>query len=568
MRQPSNSTHNSSRAHNPGQRDDQGQRPSRRRRRRPRPAGKSSEGSTRPHTRSRNAGPRPQTPRPESSSAFKALGLHNEILCALDQSGYQSPTPIQSQAIPPVLRGRDLLGCAQTGTGKTAAFALPILDLLNRSEPGPRGNRLPRALVLAPTRELAAQIHASFEQYGRFLPLRSTVVFGGVSKRPQTTALRRGVDVLVATPGRLLDLMGEGVLELSNIEIMVLDEADRMLDMGFIHDVKRIVAATPDERQTLLFSATLPPTIEKLAAETLDDPVDVAVAPVSSTIETTEQLLYSVDRPRKLSLLYTLLQNQEMQRVLVFSRTKHGANKVAKKLSGAGVATEALHGNKSQAARERALDGFKRGQVRVIVATDLAARGLDVKGLSHVINLDLPNEPETYVHRIGRTGRAGAVGVALSFCAPEERGHLASIERLTRTPLDRLDLPSLLSLPVPKTPSTSASPQESTSSPSKANARTRNRNKSRRDPRGPASERPSRPSSTHASGKSRRRSDDGGSIAHDSDSPKSGRGRGRKTTRPKDGAGTSGASQSPNQAPWWGGARKSRGRGGRPRHAR
>jgi len=379
-------------------------------------------------------------------SAFAELGLKPELQQAIAAAGYTEPTPIQVQAIPPALAGHDLLGCAQTGTGKTAAFALPILQRLASERPA--GGVPVRALVLAPTRELAAQIGQSFERYGARSGLRTTVVFGGVSKRPQTTALRRGVDVLVATPGRLLDLMGERVISLAAVQVLVLDEADRMLDMGFIHDVRRVVRAIPRERQTMLFSATLPEEIRELAQDVLVDPVRVAVTPVASTVESTEQRVFAIDKPSKVDLLYTLLQDDAMARVLVFTRTKHGADKVARKLARAGVGAAALHGNKSQNARERALAGFKQGRTRVIVATDIAARGLDVKGLSHVVNFDLPHEPETYVHRIGRTGRAGAVGVALSFCAPEERDHLRAIERLTRRALDRTELPRLVEMPL------------------------------------------------------------------------------------------------------------------------
>jgi ATP-dependent RNA helicase RhlE len=388
-------------------------------------------------------------------SAFAALGLAPELQQAIAATGYTEPTPIQVQAIPPALAGRDLLGCAQTGTGKTAAFALPILQRLASERPASGGTPV-RALVLAPTRELAAQIAASFERYGRRSGLRTAVVFGGVSKGPQAGALRRGVDVLVATPGRLLDLMGERVVSLGAVQVLVLDEADRMLDMGFIHDVRRVVRAIPRERQTMLFSATLPEEIRKLAEEVLDDPVRVAVTPVASTVDSTEQRVFAIDKASKVELLYTLLQDGDMERVLVFTRTKHGADKVAKKLVRAGVGTAALHGNKSQNARERALEGFKQGRTRVIVATDIAARGLDVKGLSHVVNFDLPNEPETYVHRIGRTGRAGAVGVALSFCAPEERDFLRSIERLTRRALDRVELPRLVEMPQAPLPAANA----------------------------------------------------------------------------------------------------------------
>jgi ATP-dependent RNA helicase RhlE len=409
---------------------------------------------------SRSYEPLTETASPTGPSAFTDLGLAPELLHAIETTGYSDPTPIQVQAIPPGLAGRDILGCAQTGTGKTAAFALPILQRLAATPRTQQGSAI-RALILAPTRELAAQIGASFERYGRRTGLRTTVVFGGVSKGPQASTLRRGVDILVATPGRLFDLLGDRALSLAKVEVLVLDEADRMLDMGFIHDVRRVVRAIPRERQTMLYSATLPEEIRGLAEEVLKSPVRVAVTPVASTVEATEQIVYAIDKADKLGLLVTLLREPAMERVLVFTRTKHGADKVAKKLARAGIETAALHGNKSQGARERALDGFKRGRTRVIVATDIAARGLDVKGLTHVVNHDLPNEPEAYVHRIGRTGRAGAVGVALSFCAPEERGFLGAIERLTRRPLVRVATPELVDVAQLSPPVAAAEPARS-----------------------------------------------------------------------------------------------------------
>jgi len=372
--------------------------------------------------------------RPDAGDAFRALGLSRTLCAAVAAAGYRTPTPIQNRAIPDVLAGRDLLGCAQTGTGKTAAFSLPILQHLA----GGRG-RL-RALVIAPTRELAAQIGSSFSRYGRGSGLRNHVVFGGVGKGPQRNALRAGLDVLVATPGRLLDLMGEGAVDLSGITHLVLDEADRMLDMGFIRDIRRIVRAVPRNRQTLLFSATMPDEIRALANDLLRDPIHVAVDPVASTCEPIAQTVCFVEKPNKLDLLLGILADSEIDvdRALVFTRTKHGANKVARKLAGAEVASAAIHGNKSQTARERALAGFRRGEVRVLVATDIAARGLDIKDLSHVINFDLPNEPESYVHRVGRTGRAGRAGTAISFCSTEEREYLRDIERLTQRRLEVL----------------------------------------------------------------------------------------------------------------------------------
>jgi ATP-dependent RNA helicase RhlE len=362
--------------------------------------------------------------------SFSDLNLAEPIRRAVAAQSYERPTPIQAKSIPHLLEGRDLLGCAQTGTGKTAAFALPILDRLARTPARP-GSRGPRALVLAPTRELAAQIHESFTVYGRGLKLRHAVIFGGVGPNPQIAALRAGVDVLVATPGRLLDHMQQGYARLDGVETFVLDEADRMLDMGFMPAVRRVVAALPRERQTALFSATMPPPIAELAAKLLRDPVRVAVNPIASTAPKIDQWVLFVEKAKKPSLLRDVLRDPKATRVLVFTRTKHGANRVAEQLDRGGVRALAIHGNKSQNARQRALDGFKSGSLRVLVATDLASRGIDVDDVTHVINFDLPNEPESYVHRIGRTGRAGGAGVALSFCDREERGYLRDIERLT-----------------------------------------------------------------------------------------------------------------------------------------
>lgn len=365
------------------------------------------------------------------SVTFNDLRLIEPILKALQEEGYTNPTPIQGQAIPHLLQGRDLLGCAQTGTGKTAAFAIPILQELHRNGQA-GGRKAVKCLVLTPTRELAIQIGESFSAYGRHLPLRHTVIFGGVGQKPQTDALARGVDILVATPGRLLDLMGQGYVDLKQLEVFVLDEADRMLDMGFIHDVKKVIAKLPAKRQNLLFSATMPPEIAKLADSILKEPMKVEVTPVSSTADTIDQRIYFVDRTDKNKLLVSLLQGDSIREALVFTRTKHGANKVAKVLTQNGFAAEAIHGNKSQSARQNALKGFKEGRLRALVATDIAARGIDIDGLTHVINFDLPNVPETYVHRIGRTGRAGASGKALSFCDHEEKEYLRDIQRLIK----------------------------------------------------------------------------------------------------------------------------------------
>ncbi|MSP16301.1 MAG: DEAD/DEAH box helicase, partial [Myxococcales bacterium] len=379
-------------------------------------------------------------------TTFAALGLEDALLKAVADEGYETPTPIQLKAIPEVLAGRDLLGIAQTGTGKTAAFALPMLQLLAAR---PRPRQLPRALVLAPTRELASQIGESFRVYGRALakPPSCTVIFGGVGQDPQVRALRAGVDVLVATPGRLIDLLGQKLASLAGVEILVLDEADRMLDMGFIHDVRRIVGQVPTTRHTLFFSATMPGEVLSLARGMLKDPVRVEVAPPATTVERVDQSVYFVEKAEKRRLLATLLADPGMAKVLVFTRTKHGANKVVKDLTQNGTDAQPIHGNKSQTARERALAGFRAGSVRVLVATDIAARGIDVDGITHVVNYDLPNIPESYVHRIGRTARAGADGMAISFCDGEERAFLRDIERTIRQSVPRGTLPTLMVLP-------------------------------------------------------------------------------------------------------------------------
>jgi ATP-dependent RNA helicase RhlE len=365
---------------------------------------------------------------------FDDLGLAEPLLRAIRAENYTEPTPIQAQAIPYLLEGRDLLGIAQTGTGKTAAFALPILHRLS-ANPVPRKRGAVRALVLTPTRELAVQIVENFRSYGRHLGLRSAVIFGGVGQQPQVDNLARGLDVLVATPGRLLDLMNQRHADLRDLSILVLDEADRMLDMGFIHDVKRIVATLPKERQTLFFSATMPTEVERLANGILKEPVRIEVTPPATTVERIDQRVYFVDAGNKNALLADLLKDHAIERVLVFTRTKHGADRVVKHIERIGVDAQAIHGNKSQNARQRALNDFRDGNTRVLVATDIAARGIDVDGITHVINFEIPNVPETYVHRIGRTARAGRDGVALTFCDASEKGLLRDVERLTRKPL-------------------------------------------------------------------------------------------------------------------------------------
>ena len=406
---------------------------------------------------------------------FAELRLIDPLLRAVAAEGYQTPTPIQSQAIPLVLDGRDVCGVAQTGTGKTAAFALPILQLLTAR---PRSQNV-RVLILAPTRELASQIGESFTVYGKNLALRNTVIFGGVGQEPQVAAVRRGVDVLVATPGRLLDLLQQRLVSLAHVEILVLDEADRMLDMGFIHDVKRIIAAVPRKRQTLFFSATMPEEVVALSRSILTDPARVAVTPPATTVERVEQYVFHVEKSDKPRLLRHLLADKAMARVLVFTRTKHGANKVVKELDRNGFSAEPIHGNKSQSARERALAGFKSGQVRILVATDIAARGIDVDGITHVVNYELPNITDTYVHRIGRTARAGSPGIALSFCDSEERAFLRDIERAIRMPLARVEVkvPASIEAPPP-----SRSPARAGAGPSAASLARRGQDRQPRQP--------------------------------------------------------------------------------------
>ncbi len=360
---------------------------------------------------------------------FAELDLIEPLQRALAEEKYHTPTPIQAQTIPAALDGYDILGCAQTGTGKTAAFALPILDYLGQEKIAARPNR-PIVLVLAPTRELALQIGESFETYGRHLRLRHVLVYGGVNQATQVRALSRGAHVLIATPGRLLDLMNQGHIHLDDLEIFVLDEADRMLDMGFLPDLKRIIAKLPEERQSLFFSATMPPNIVELSQQLLYDPVSVNVTPKSTSVERIQQQVMFVEKAGKQSLLQDVLKAPDVDSAIVFTRTKRGANMVADRLKRCGVNSAAIHGNKSQSARQRALGAFKSGSIRVLVATDLAARGIDIDGVTHVINFDLPNEPESYVHRIGRTGRAGASGIALSFCSSAEREDLRAIEKL------------------------------------------------------------------------------------------------------------------------------------------
>lgn len=361
---------------------------------------------------------------------FTSLNLCQPLLDALDEIGYVSPTPIQAQAIPDLIEGRDLLGCAQTGTGKTAAFALPILDAMAKDPWG--GSRRIRALIMCPTRELASQIRDNIEQYARHLDIRSMAMFGGVSQRPQEKILHRGVDILVATPGRLLDLISQGYVDLSYVQFLVLDEGDRMLDMGFIRDIRKILAHIPENRQSMLFSATIPRSIVELSRDMLFDPVSVSITPESITLEAIEQSLMFVMKGDKRGLLTHIIKEERAEKVLVFSRTKHGCNRIVKQLGQDGIEALPIHGNKSQGAREKALGRFRNGTLQVLVATDVASRGIDVSDISHVINVDLPNEPEVYVHRIGRTGRAGKGGITIAFCDEDEGEYLRGIEKMIR----------------------------------------------------------------------------------------------------------------------------------------
>lgn len=366
---------------------------------------------------------------------FNELDLLPEILRAVEEVGYEQPTPIQQQAIPEAIQGRDVLGCAQTGTGKTAAFSIPILQLIHQTRIE-KGKRPIRSLILTPTRELAAQIGDNIKAYNKYLPSQYAVIFGGVNQNPQVRRLKAGVDILVATPGRLLDLMDQGHVSLKDIEFFVLDEADRMLDMGFIHDINRILPKLPQKKQTMFFSATMPPAIVKLTQKLLHKPVEISVDVVSSAATTVKQEAYHVLKPDKKNLLLHLLKNPEIDQALVFSRTKRGADRLSKILAKANISAGAIHGDKAQGQRERALKGFKDGDLRILVATDIAARGIDIDSLSYVINYDIPNEPETYVHRIGRTGRAGAEGISISFCDIDERPYVKSIEKLTGTKIE------------------------------------------------------------------------------------------------------------------------------------
>ncbi|GMN09286.1 DEAD/DEAH box helicase [Croceitalea sp. MTPC9] len=411
---------------------------------------------------------------------FKDLGLAEPILKSLKTEGYTTPTPIQSQAIPILLKGKDLLGVAQTGTGKTAAFGIPILHHLYLAKNQQQKRRSIKALVVTPTRELAIQIGESFSAYGKHTGLRNTVIFGGVKQGKQVNTLKNGVDILIATPGRLLDLMNQGFISLRDIEYAVLDEADQMLDMGFIHDIKKIIAKLPPKRQSLFFSATMPKTIVELSRKILGDFEQVTIKPQQATAEKVEQCVYFVSKPNKVKLLVHLLQDKMQDSVLIFSRTKHGANKIVKKLAQADIGSAAIHGNKSQTARQKALSAFKEGKLKVLVATDIAARGIDVEELSFVINYDLPNVPETYVHRIGRTGRASASGIALSFCDVEERPYLRDIEKLIKQEVPKIN----------EHPFVDDSKEEVAQKPKKSNSsRNRNRNRNRNRSRSSGSNR-------------------------------------------------------------------------------
>ena len=425
---------------------------------------------------------------------FDELPLLPQLLTAVKACGYETPTPIQRDTIPTVLAGKDVLGCAQTGTGKTAAFALPILQRLYQERPAGKTRNI-RALILTPTRELALQIQENFVAYGKGLPLRSCVIFGGVGQQPQVEQLKRGVDILVATPGRLNDLIGQGFISLAIIEIFVLDEADRMLDMGFIHDVKKVIALVPEKRQTLFFSATMPAEVEKLAMSILKDPVSVKVDPVSSTVDTIEQNLYLVDKANKKHLLADLLRRPEVESALVFTRTKHSADRVVRELSREGIQARAIHGDKSQGARQEALAQFKQGKIHVLIATDIAARGIDIAGLSHVFNYDLPHEPESYVHRIGRTGRAGHEGVAVSFCCIDEMKDLKAIEKLIGKQIPRKESQwpmQVFTETVKQPPQPRPSKREKTAEPARPAAAQRPEKPKKPEKKAPQPERPER----------------------------------------------------------------------------
>ncbi len=370
---------------------------------------------------------------------FKELELIAPVLKALENEGYSKPTPIQSKAIPEILNKRDIIGCAQTGTGKTAAFAIPIIQLMDRDKHFSKGNKRIRALIITPTRELAAQIGESFYSYGKYTQLKYQVIFGGVKQGAQVSSLKSGIDILIATPGRLLDLMNQKIINLNSIEYFVLDEADRMLDMGFIHDVNRIISHLPSKRQSLFFSATMPPEIVNLYKKILNNPVKIEVNPPASTVDKINQVVYFIDKKNKRHLLKDLLNDEKIERVLVFTRTKHGADKVARDLSKAGISALAIHGNKTQAAREKALSRFKLKTTRVLIATDIAARGIDIEDLTYVINYDIPNIPDSYVHRIGRTGRAGASGNAIGFCDFSEKDYLKKIQKLIGKQIQIID---------------------------------------------------------------------------------------------------------------------------------
>ncbi|GGE96607.1 ATP-dependent RNA helicase RhlE [Chishuiella changwenlii] len=390
---------------------------------------------------------------------FTELNIIEPILKAIDEAGYTEPTEIQKQSIPIVLEGNDIIGCAQTGTGKTASFAIPILQNLTNK---PKKTKGIRTLILTPTRELAVQIDDNFKLYSKNLPIRHLAIFGGVNQKPQISTIKNGIDILIATPGRLLDLIGQGYIKLNQLEILVLDEADRMLDMGFVNDIKKILKLVPEERQTLFFSATMPKPIRKFAHSVLRRPKEVNVTPVSSTAETVEQFVYHVDKDNKVELLVQILKENPEERTLIFTRTKHGANRLVRHLEKVGIPAAAIHGDKSQNARQRALNEFKEEKLKVLIATDIAARGIDIDMLPYVINFELPNVPETYVHRIGRTGRAGKEGKAISFCAPDEKGDLINIEKLIGRYVNVLKTPKM-----EKKPSSSSSTNKTTNSGAK-----------------------------------------------------------------------------------------------------
>lgn len=470
-----------------------------------------------------------------TDTTFSALGLDDRLLQALHAENYETPTPIQAQSIPLLLDGRDLLGIAQTGTGKTAAFVLPILQGIAKA-PRKATEKSPQALILAPTRELAIQIGDAVATYGQNLRFRHAVIFGGVGQNPQIEKMKRGVHVLVATPGRLLDLINQGHIDLGSVETFVLDEADRMLDMGFIHDMRKVVAMLPEERQSLLLSATMPGDIARLAKKLLRDPATVEISPKELTVDRIEQRVYFPEKTDKPALLAEILKDESLYRVIVFSRTKHGANRVAQFLNKKNVPTEAIHGNKSQGARQRALESFRNGDTRVLIATDIAARGIDIDDVTHVINYELPNEPESYVHRIGRTARAGADGIAISFCSEDERPYLRDIEKLIRRSItDAEERPHLAHIPKKPKLAARGQQQKRNGSSSRRNAGVKSAGRPGGRPGGTSNGKPKRTGGKPGTPANANARNEGGQKKVQADGAKNRRSRPRRNNRGKSG---------------------------------